>query len=98
MNGIDTQQINGFIVKAFAAGPDRVVTHTEGHGVKDTASQRRAGQMEIYPDVIFVREDGWTLGATYEMSIAARRLWQGRWVACLDLRNSQVFFIEGGKQ
>ena len=98
MNGIDRQQINGFIVKAFASGPDRVVTHTEGGEVKNATSRERASQMEIYPDVVFVREDGWTLGATYEMSIAARRMWQGRWVACLDVRTSQVFFIEEGKQ
>ncbi|MBW3597740.1 MAG: hypothetical protein KY475_10750 [Planctomycetes bacterium] len=97
MTGIDRQQVNGFIVKAFASGPDRAV---DAHGRRrgKANDQERASQMEIHPDAVFVREDGWTPVATYEMSIAARRLWQGRWVACLDLRTSQVFFSEEGRR
>ena len=35
------------------------------------------------PDVIFIREDGWTLGAISELAECAEELWRNHWVAVM---------------
>lgn len=54
--------------------PSRVLISEEGEAV---SPYRTSEQL----DVIFVRDDGWSLGAPAVLEHAARSLWAGRWVA-----------------
>ncbi|MCP4871611.1 MAG: hypothetical protein GY898_23120 [Proteobacteria bacterium] len=57
-------------------GPSRVVINDEGEAVRSV----RARRLGIVPEVIFIRSDGWSLGATEELEAVAFDLWAGRWV------------------
>lgn len=59
--------------------PTRVLISGDGEAV----SPRRTA---VHSDVIFVREDGWTLGAPKRLEAQARALWQGRWIERWYLR------------
>ena len=41
----------------------------------------RAAAMGIHPDILFVRDDGWVLGAPARLAEAARRTYRDSWVA-----------------
>jgi len=77
MAEIDIQKVAREVMKA---GPDRVVTNVRGDATTSRAARERFG---INPDVIFIRDDGWTLGAPSRLEATARRLWQGHWVGIL---------------
>lgn len=62
-----------------ATGPNRVVINLEG----EATSPSRAAQKGIYPEVIFIREDGWSLGAPAHLEEAARQLWPDEWVGMI---------------
>lgn len=61
-------------------GPDRVVINSEGDGIPP---KRAWAQHGITPDVIFIRDDGWTLGAPAYLEDVAERLWRDQWVGVL---------------
>lgn len=42
-------------------------------------------------DIVLVRDDGWTLGCRYEDFSEAADLWQGDWVAYVDLDSRRVY-------
>jgi len=44
------------------------------------ASPQRAAALGVVPDVIFVRRDGWTLGAPERLSTLAWNVWVGHWI------------------
>lgn len=54
-------------------GPDRVVVNPQG-----MAEAPRSGVP--YWDVVFIREDGWSLGAPAELEETAERIWNDAWV------------------
>ena len=54
--------------------PDRVM-HDEWEGRRPVAGQPM--------DVVFIRDDGWTLGARAELEEAAARTWRRHWVRVL---------------
>ncbi len=73
-------------------GPTRVVIDDEGEAVP----ARRADAMGITPSVVFVRSDGWTLGAPDGLVERAYRLWESRWVAVvvgLDIGTGTVLTV-----
>lgn len=57
--------------------PTRVIVNREGEGI----SPERAAQRGITSDVIFVRNDGWSLGAPTRFESIARRMyeWSSIW-------------------
>lgn len=58
-------------------GPTRVVINSGG----ETKSSLRARKEDnIVPDVIFVRHDGWSLGAPRGLVSEAESKWPGDWV------------------
>lgn len=66
----------GQMVRLAIMGPARVVVDRSGRAVPpDQASERG-----IAWDVIFVRRDGWTLGAPARLAKVAFRMWEGEWV------------------
>lgn len=56
--------------------PTRVLINEE----LEARSAPRAKAIGVVPDVIFVRDDGWSLGAPKRLEQAARSSWQGHWV------------------
>jgi len=62
-------------------GPTRVIVDGEGLG----ESPRRASLRRDYqpPTVVFVRDDGWTLGASAKFEHVARELYAREWIGVL---------------
>jgi hypothetical protein len=56
--------------------PTRVLIDAEGLAKSPERAKRDDG---VEPEVIFVREDGWSLGAPLHLMNAARALWRGSW-------------------
>ena len=57
-------------------GPTRVVIDRHGEAV----APRRALEKCIRCDVIFIRADGWSLGAPLQFSDVAENMWRDEWV------------------
>lgn len=58
-------------------GPTRVMVNARGVCVDSNKALRSYG---VVPDAIFVREDGWSLGAPLRLAAKAKAAWRGRWV------------------
>ncbi|KKM72975.1 hypothetical protein LCGC14_1415050, partial [marine sediment metagenome] len=56
-------------------GPDRVIINDAGEGIPPD----KALKMEITPDIIFIRNDGWSLGAPQKFESIAHKMWEGDW-------------------
>lgn len=59
--------------------PTRVLINVEGEAV----TPERAILQGVSWDVIFIRNDGWSLGASNEFAQAANDLWPEEWVALI---------------
>ncbi len=59
--------------------PARVLIASDGEAVSP-------GRTTVRPDVIFVRKDGWTLGAPAALIADARRMWAAEWIEEWHLR------------
>ena len=62
----------------LAHGPDRVVINGSGEAV----APHRAPKF----DIVFVRDDGWSLGAPAALAKTAESLWADQWVGVLVRR------------
>jgi len=62
-------------------GPDRVVINAEGEA---TTSRRARREFKIFPHVIFVRDDGWMLGAPAHLIDVAEKMWEREWIAVVE--------------
>ena len=54
---------------------NRVITDDEGTG----QAPRRAAEKGISPEVVFLRKDGWTLGAPRQYESIAYDMWSDEW-------------------
>lgn len=61
-------------------GPRRVVVNEDGEAY---SPQRAKTVYRIDPDIIFIREDGWSLGAPTRFEKVAKSLWAGQWIGFL---------------
>jgi len=59
--------------------PKRIIVDKEGTAVPPHQSDRGV-------DVVFIRVDGWSLGADSELAAVAASLWEGSWVAQMTMR------------
>ena len=62
-------------------GPDRVLISSDGEA---TSSRRAREEHGVNPDVIFIRRDGWSLGAPKHLARVAYRLWADEWVLFIE--------------
>lgn len=46
-----------------------------------TTSERARSLYGVSPDIIFLRDDGWSLGAPAHLEYEAYRTWQNEWTA-----------------
>lgn len=70
------------IAKIREHGPTRVLVHANGLAVRRWKAEQVYG---ILPSVVYVREDGWSLGAPVELERAAYDLYAEKWVARIDV-------------
>ena len=82
---MNPQDLANTIHDAIARGPIRVVVDREAYGV---SPQRALGQ-GIVADVIFVRDDGWTLGAPTDLIDVALATWPEEWAAVINVQTKQ---------
>lgn len=62
-------------------GPTRVVINARGMAVDPHRALR---DYAIKPDVVLIRNDGWSLGAPHQFREVALRMWADQWVAIWD--------------
>lgn len=74
--------------------PSRVVINRHG----EATSYREAKAKGLTPAIIFVRDDGWSLGAPTGLMDTAEALWKDRWVTVIwhDTILSYEAFRTGG--
>ncbi|RLI87970.1 MAG: hypothetical protein DRP01_00020 [Archaeoglobales archaeon] len=63
--------------------PTRVVIDEKGYAVSPEAAKK----LGITWDVIYVREDGWSLGAPDCLSSVAHSLWSDLWVDTVRVKD-----------
>jgi hypothetical protein len=70
-------------------GPNRIVVNKEGYAT----NQRRARECFGIdtPDVIFIRYDGWCLGAPLKFEDIAFKSWEGDWLGMI--KNGERFLL-----
>ena len=61
---------------------NRVLIDKEGTAVPP----KRAKELGVSPDVIFIRDDGWTLGAPKHLKDVAHSLWSDKWVGVIKVQ------------
>jgi hypothetical protein len=70
--------------------PTRVVTRVEDGCVAYAEPADSAARKGIYPDVVYVRNDGWSLGARFADEGACARSWQGEWSARIVVATGEM--------
>jgi len=76
-------------------GPDRVVINTAGEAVPPLRARR---DHNVYPDIIFARDDGWMLGAPFALQEVAERMWADEWVAVFGRGSLEPISYEEWKE
>ncbi len=72
-------ELQAFAASIILSSPMRVVINREG----ETASPKQALEMGFDFEIVFVRRDGWSLGAIFELATVAEKLWPDEWVGVL---------------
>lgn len=73
-----------------ADGPDRVLVSGDGTAVTSLEARVRHG---VVPDVILLRDDGWTLGVPAWLLSEALRMWDGQWVGYWERPSTEFHAI-----
>ena len=74
--------MNGGILEHLRKrGPDRVLVDAEGLAMNAT---RAMAEHNVTAQFIFIRGDGWTLGAPRHLAATAYALWVDKWVGWTD--------------
>lgn len=75
-------------------GPRRVVINVSGEA---TTPKRAKENYDIFPAVIFIRDDLWSLGAPRELAPTAYKLWEHEWIARMELFDDEwrLFRMDG---
>lgn len=69
------------VKRVMVHGPDRVVINAEQEAI---GWDRARAQYGIKPDVIFIRNDGWTLGAPKQFEAQAFGAWADSWIGFIQ--------------
>lgn len=64
-----------FMIKTH--GPSRVIINEDGEAVP----MKRARELGATIDIIYIRNDGWSFGASNALKDVAYKMWEGSWVA-----------------
>lgn len=87
MNDVELKQV---VKEIMQFGPNRVMV-----SANETLTCSKAwSEYHIGPDVIFIREDGWSLGAPDNLSENAERLYNEGWAGVLIKDSSEPISYE----
>jgi hypothetical protein len=62
---------------------DRVIVSPQGDA---TTPEKAQTDYNVVPDVVFVRDDGWTLGAPKKWEKVAYDLWKDYWIKRIPVK------------
>lgn len=79
--------IEGAMNEITKIGPRRVIINEEGEATSRERAFRFQGKNV---DIVFIRHDGWNLGAISELADAAEALWENNWVAVLVMPSDRA--------
>lgn len=82
----DALQVRNAVERIQLVGPSRIVVSAGGNAVPP--GDVLANHVEV--DVVFIRKDGWCLGAPARFERVALRQWQADWIARYDPATGQV--------
>jgi len=71
----------------LANGPRRVLVD-DNYAVGASQAQE---MFDVTPDVIFIRDDGWSLGAPEHLAYQAETLWTDKWIGVLLRGKTEPF-------
>ncbi len=78
-------------VKNGFKGPTRVIVDKDGLGV---SSKIAKDVCQVTSDIIFIRDDGWSLGAPKEFEKVAFDIWKDSWTHFVRKGHTQWISIE----
>lgn len=78
MSGIE--RLTDYAAAIVRRGPDRVIINMHGDGI---GADRAKRLFNVTPDVIFIRDDGWSLGAPFKFEGLAERMWLEQWIGVM---------------
>ncbi len=71
-------------------GPSRVVINSDGEA---TSSIRAREALRVEPDIIFIRDDGWSLAAPRSFEAVAYNMWKGEWIGFIRRPNMYAEYM-----
>lgn len=87
MSEVNAQAIQRAVLSIVTRGPDRVIVSSDGEA---TSCRRARDEHGVLPDVILIRNDGWSLGAPFGLLAEAHALWLGDWVGFMVRPESKM--------
>jgi hypothetical protein len=70
--------------RLIKSGPNRVIISEDGNAVSPKIAR---DSKSIVSEIIFVRDDGWSLGANAQLQHSAFDIWKDKWIAFIDVPN-----------
>ena len=83
--------LNEMAAKIKADGPKRVVVSPSGEAFPPPRARQECGAM---PDIIFIRKDGWSLGAPRALAAVAEGMWADEWLGVILPAGTVKFYSE----
>ncbi len=80
-------KVKSSLIHIAVRGPDR--TMIEEYEAKPTKIAKDMYDQE--PVVVFIRGDGWSLGASKKLVHAAERIWRDKWAVVLTLPDGKIY-------
>lgn len=79
---VRTESNETLIRRIVENGPDRVVVDAQGTAVPPRSACADYGEKVA---VIYVRDDGWSLGASWQLAGTAVDMWRDAWLAAIRI-------------
>lgn len=76
------EELKSIRAQIFRKGPTRVVVDSKGYATTPDMALRDYG---IVPDIVYIRNDGWSLGTPRQWAIVAYRLWMNDWINTMEV-------------
>ena len=73
-------KLKAIVAKIVEVGPSRVVIDVSGEA---TTPRRALQDYGVTPDIIYVRNDTWSLGTPAQFDTVAQNAWRDEWVAVI---------------
>jgi len=72
-------ELMSFVLSVINSGPMRVVINREGESLGMKPAFDAGSDFEI----VFIRQDGWSLGAPLELATVVEKMWPDEWIAVM---------------